>query len=328
MPASFCCCAYPSTIVCVDDDTHLLKWIILYLTGKCRLVTFHDSIECLDFVKSAGVLEGRDTWIQEVWNGDEGHLERCIHRLHEFIYNAERVSEISTLLVDCYMPGVHGLDFCKFFKNSPCKRILLTGEADQTVAVAAFNEEIIDQFVMKGQPQVMEDIEMQIHRMEQRYFLEKSRFISEALLQAYPERFGYLGDLELSEWLNHFLKDHDIQEIYLFNSQAEYLLIDRSHKLWWLSIKNQAALQELVQAAESEFLEEPTPEAEILFEQVKSYAKLPLRALSKKSLDLHDLERILVKPIPVKTMNEHYEVLFAPDVGQANLRYTDIRFVQ
>ena len=327
MSVNFCCCFYPTTVVCVDDDVHLLKWMTLLLEDKFKVKPFHDPLECVEFVKSAGVLDSKSKLTPSIYDADVSYLGLYVNKIHELIYDAERVDEISTLVVDYYMPGMDGLTLCKTFKTGACKKIMLTGEVDQSMAVAAFNDEIIDQFVMKGQAQVMEDLQVQIERMQWQYFIEKTRFLSESLLQTHSSIFSYLTDLELCEALNVLLHEHEIKEIYLFSNEGDYLLIDQSNQLWWLTIENQCTLQALIQDAENEFLQEPSPEAEAIFNLIKKEQKLPLAALSKKVLDICDWERILVKPISVITARENYQILLTPDIGQANLRYKDIKFV-
>jgi CheY-like chemotaxis protein len=327
MSVNFCCCFYPTTVVCVDDDVHLLKWMTLLLEDKFIVKPFFNPLECVQFVKAAGVLDSKSKLAQSIYDADVSYLGLYVNKIHELIYDAGRVEEISTLVVDYYMPGIDGLEVCKIFKTATCKKIMLTGEVDQSMAVAAFNDEIIDQFVMKGQAQVMEDLQVQIERMQWQYFIEKTRFLSESLLQTHSSVFSYLADMELCEALNALLQEHEIKEIYLFNNEGDYVLIDKAHNLWWLSIKNQYTLQALIQDAENEFLQEPSPEAEAIFDMIKKEQKLPLTVLSKKVLDICNWERILVKPISVITAKENYQILLTPDIGQANLRYKDIKFV-
>ncbi len=328
MPVNFCCCFYPTTIVCVDDDLHLLKWMAMLLENKFTMVSFHDPLVCVEFLKTAKILDSKNKLVKSLYNGDLNALGFYVNKIHELIYDPQRSEEISTLVVDHYMPGIDGMSFCQMFKSTPCKKIMLTGEADQVMAVKAFNDEIIDQFVMKGQPRVMIDLEVQVTRMQWQYFIEKTRFIAEALLQTQEATFSYLQDVELCEAINRLLRQHVIKEVYLFNQESEYLLIDEDNQLWWLSVKNQYMLQELLEQAENEFLQEPSSEAEAVFEHIKLGRKLPLAALSKKELEIGEWERILVEPVTITTAKETYQVLLARDIGQANLRYQDITFIQ
>ncbi|MCX7122630.1 MAG: response regulator [Gammaproteobacteria bacterium] len=327
MITNFCCCFYPTTVVCVDDDVHLLKWMTLLLEEQFKVLAFHDPLISLAFIEAAGILSSKNQMNQAKLDPNVLYFDLNIQKIHTLIYDAKRSAEISTLVIDYYMPGLNGLELCKHFKNEACKKILLTGEVDQQMAVVAFNDGVIDQFVMKGQAQVMEELQVQIKRMQWQYFFEKTRSLTDSLLQAYPQVFSYLEDLEFCEAFYTFLRQHKIKEGYLFNGESDYLLIDQSNQLWWLSIKNQYAIQTLIHDAENEFLQEPSPEAEAIFKVVKSGKKLPLTVLSKKVLDISEWERILVHPIAIMTTKETYQVLLSPDVGQAHLRYDAIKFI-
>ncbi len=319
MSINFSCCFYPTTVVCVDDDVHLLKWMGLLLESRFKVTAFHNPTEFVEFVQKAASAHHHGV--------GEVHLDTEIALLHQRIYNSKRAEEISALVVDYYMPGMDGLTACKMLKGVAAKKIMLTGEADQSLAVSAFNEGIIDQFVMKGQAQVMEDLQVQIERMQALFFIEKSRFLTEHLLQHFAAVFSYFTDVELQEKLNKLLHEKAIREIYLFNEEGDFLLIDEAKKLWWMSVKTPTMVKRLLQDAEGEFLQEPSPEAEAVFECIKKQEKLPIFAASKTVLDIAEWGPLLATPLAVQTTKDQYQILLLEDFGQANLRYSDIQFV-
>ena len=69
------------------------------------------------------------------------------------IYNKERFGETSVVVVDFAMPQMNGEEFCRKLgqlKGNSVKIIMLTGEADEEMAVRLFNAGVIDKFLRKG----------------------------------------------------------------------------------------------------------------------------------------------------------------------------------
>ncbi len=322
------CYFYPTTVVCVDDDFDLLKWLKTVLQEQNRVVDFHTPFECSHFLKNESLSSADNQYISAEHDFNKTNLSVYINKIHEIIYNEQRINEISTLVIDYYMPGIDGLSLCRSFDDKLYKKIMLTGEADQALAVKAFNDGIIDQFVMNGQTDSIQTVQGLVQKMQAQFFINKTAFIIESLLKLDPHMFGYFTDAAFCEKLQSLLKDHKIKELYLFNDLGDYLLIDATDKLWWLSIKNQYACKALTQEAKSAFLEEPSPEAEAVYKTIESGQKLPLFALSKEALDILDWKDILVDPISIKTTQDHYQVLLSKDIGKTALRYKEIQFLK
>ena len=73
----------------------------------------------------------------QVYNSQKICLNIDTH--HQQIYNSERFAQISVVITDYAMPEMDGVDFLRQIKHSEIKRILLTGVADEKIAVKAFN---------------------------------------------------------------------------------------------------------------------------------------------------------------------------------------------
>ncbi|MGS5085212.1 response regulator [Hydrogenophaga sp. A37] len=63
--------------------------------------------------------------------------------------NPARYQLAHTCVVDYAMPGTDGLKVLKTLLDWPGSRILLTGQADEQIAIQAFNQGLIDQFIAK-----------------------------------------------------------------------------------------------------------------------------------------------------------------------------------
>lgn len=327
MKSYLSCYNYPTTVLCVDDDLNLLKSLKNVLELNNPVIAFYSPFEADAFLKKQ--IErpsGKVFSAEQVLDKDNIQLD--LNMLHELIYDADRFKEISNIIIDYYMPGIDGLSFCRNFEGGSYKKIMLTGEADQALAVNAFNEGVINQFVMKGEPNAIETIKALVHKTQRQFFIEKSKFLIEFLISMDPLYFQYFTDTEFAEKLQKLLEEHDITEMYLFNQEGAYLLIDRTNQLWWMKVENTYSYQFLQQESESAFLQGPSPEAEKIYSLVKEGGKLPIFALfAERPIDIEDWNDILCEPAMIRTPQDTYHVLLTQDIGKAALRYQDIQFL-
>lgn len=68
--------------------------------------------------------------------------------------NPARYQLAQTCVVDYAMPGTDGLKVLATLLDWPGSRILLTGQADEQIAIQAFNAGLIDQFIPKQAPDI------------------------------------------------------------------------------------------------------------------------------------------------------------------------------
>jgi hypothetical protein len=104
----------------------------------------------------------------------------------------------------------------------PCKKILFTGEADETVAVAAFNAGLIDCYLKKGDPQVLDRLELEIAALENQYFVEKSETLRDLLVH---HSFSFLSDPVFAELIGKLQAQYGFVEYFLFPNPAGMLFI-------------------------------------------------------------------------------------------------------
>ncbi len=97
------------------------------------------------------------------WEADAGLHLHMIERwrqghpllpqvLRYWANNPARYQLAQTCVVDYAMPGTDGLKVLNTLLDWPGSRILLTGQADEQIAIQAFNGGLIDQFIPKQAP--------------------------------------------------------------------------------------------------------------------------------------------------------------------------------
>lgn len=254
-------CSFPTTVFFIDDDRTYLENLQLRLQVEKFLPKFfHSSKNALEYLQQNFPFET--------------FAERCIHRpdemeldhrnididvpaIREEIYNPKRFSQVSVVVVDYSMPNLNGLELCKKLKNKRFKKILLTGEADEKIAVNAFNDGIIDKFIRKDAPHFNELINKTICQLQQQYFQELSTLIIESLVDPEFPILTAINDPVFIEIFNEFCKKNNITEYYLTDTYGSYLLLDGDANPSWIAIKDENGMEGAYQVAK--FSDTPFP---------------------------------------------------------------------
>ena len=148
----------PSTIAWVDDDKLFLEAAANALGNHHSLLMFTAPQECLKFFDSYTALLPTMNFLRGCTDHesydiiDHMPVDLNMQTLIKLRECQERHQEISIIIVDYKMSDVNGIELCRQLRSLPMKKILLTGEADEQKAVAAFNEGIIDCFISKTSP--------------------------------------------------------------------------------------------------------------------------------------------------------------------------------
>ena len=90
------------------------------------------------------------------------------------IYDKKRFDHVAILVVDYEMPDINGIEFCQKLKERKIFRIMLTAEADKDTAIKAFNNGLIDKFILKTNEELYLEITFAVQELTQRYFKEIS----------------------------------------------------------------------------------------------------------------------------------------------------------
>jgi YesN/AraC family two-component response regulator len=145
------------------------------------------------------------------------------------------------------MPGMNGVDLCRALSKHPAKKILLTGEADHRIAVDAFNEGLIDRFLLKNtqENELYQALNLTIGEMQQAYFAKASKRL---LLGV-----GVIEKINNPDFLkvfNRVLKEHRIIEFYLLTARGAFLLVDEFGQGWVFLQETLKTMSSYLQMAE------------------------------------------------------------------------------
>lgn len=252
-PSRIPCFYHPTTTLLVDDSNRFLNNIALTLEKTLPYKL------CNDPVKTLSDLQGNvfNTLPSEIISSDltsENYgtftekypLSLNISKLHQAIYDPSRFAQVSVIVVDYVMPKMNGLEFCEQLEGTAIKKILLTGEADEMIAVRAFNNGLIDKFIVKSEPEMNEMLVTSIRQLQKRNFQE----LSELIIKGLPVEPGScILDPNFIIFFDKLCQDLEITDYYLIDTSGSFLLLNREGTVTWLIIKNEEEMEEFTSYA-------------------------------------------------------------------------------
>jgi CheY-like chemotaxis protein len=153
---------------------------------------------------------------------------------------AQRFMTPSVLVVDYSMPGMNGIEFCEEVRDLPCRKILLTGVADERVAIDAFNRGLIDRYVRKSDAHALDRLEAELTQLQEGYFLAQSESLR--LLLALHD-YSFVNDPAIGGLVRELGARHKIVEHYLYKTPPGFLMYDRDARPWLLAIETEQSMQ-------------------------------------------------------------------------------------
>ncbi len=221
---------HPTRVVFVDDDPNFLKYFPPGLNANFPISCYASPGALL-----TDIARGRlETQLQvECWSSYTGRfadpqfeqmlsLDKTMLLMR--VFGRHRFNPVSVMVVDYDMPEMDGLELCRRLAHLPCRKILLTGQASEAHAVAAFNEDLIDFFLPKGARNCVSLLRERIARYQRAFIADASRLVRQAL------RAEILMDWEdpgFCDLFAHLCEDLDIIEYYVIADPLDgFMLVD------------------------------------------------------------------------------------------------------
>lgn len=218
LPAFF----YYNKVILLDDDRDFLDTAIEYLKDINKYMKIDGYINPYDVV-----LKDNDrikNCIQARIRDDveKNTLSYDILQSSLSAFNLTK-DDVSVLVVDYDMPSVDGLSFIKKLDKSNIYKILLTGVADENIAIQAFNNGLIDAYIKKQDPDALKRLYKKIIDFQLNFFEKETSEIINAVLKI--EENSLLGSAEYKEVLYKKIKENDINQYYLIDEIGSYYML-------------------------------------------------------------------------------------------------------
>lgn len=236
---------HPTVVVLVDDSASFIASVEFQLAPSLAVKSFtnaHDALRWLGgtYNSDAGkCLPIRVGYDEQTFSFERRTIALDVDHIYRTVLDPQRFQSPAVIVVDYAMPQINGLDFCRALKDLPCKKILLTGEANEMVAVEAFNQGLIDRYMKKGDASVLDRLEFEIAALEREFFAEKSGTLKDLLVQ---HSFSFFSDEAFSDLVDSLIARHGYVEHFLFPDPAGILFFDGDGKSKLMVVETKAGL--------------------------------------------------------------------------------------
>ena len=160
------------------------------------------------------------------------------------IYDKIRFYHVAILVIDYEMPDINGIEFCQKLKDRKIFRIMLTAEADKDTAIKAFNNGLIDKFILKTNGKLYLEITFAVQELTQRYFKE----ISSSIINRHTSSIGALFSNEsYLQLFAEIVSKVQPVEYYLVDNSGSFVFLDKDANPTWLIVKHKKELDEQVE---------------------------------------------------------------------------------
>ncbi|MBX3658392.1 MAG: response regulator [Ramlibacter sp.] len=239
----------PGAIVFLDDDPDYLEMLALVLPRHWHLRLFLRPYDCINYLQQEPPFWEADAWNQQQlvdqWREGRPLIPQILGYWSKY---TERYALTRICVVDYSMPAMDGLQALGELVEWPGSRVLLTGQADEQVAVNAFNRGLIDQFIAKQTPDISHRL---IDAVEHLMATPSARHAQiwratltpeqNALLRV-PSVGRDLRDLASKRWVEHVV----------IGDPFGVLGMDASGRVSWLQLEPVSGLSDLAELAEAE----------------------------------------------------------------------------
>ncbi|HVV67944.1 MAG TPA: response regulator [Gammaproteobacteria bacterium] len=235
---------HPTQIVLLDDDAEFINSLSLAMSDQFKCQLFTTPVQAQQFLLNnhswQNALKAQYLQLQEE-EFSKFSVDIEISNIHQEIFNSKRFERAGILVVDYDMPSQNGLEVARMLKSRiPLKVILLTGEADQHTAIAAFNRREIDRFILKSDPNYHEQLIRYINELQHDYFAELSTAILEPLL---IQKDHPLQDNHYQKLFQDAKAKHQALEYYLLDQSGSFLMLNANGEPTWLIVRTPADIE-------------------------------------------------------------------------------------
>lgn len=216
-------CFHPTTVVMVDDNEAFLQSLTLELPSTLAFRGFTHPEEALAFLNKPTSLPPLVDRCFSIDRQDDHALIRLdLGLIEQEIKYLERFQRVSVVLIDYAMPFVDGLEFCERLRDPYTRRAMLTGVADEKLAVEAFNAGLIHRYMPKQKATAVEAVIAFIAELERDYFNQSLARLKTALAIDPP---GFLVDPEVAVRMQRLVHEEQVTEYYLVTDPPGFLLL-------------------------------------------------------------------------------------------------------
>lgn len=245
---------HPSLTVLVDDSQSFLDSVAFRLNPQLAHTTFDDAISAVNWLHQGHYHSSASESIRVGYDEESDSFERRSASINldlvcRTAMNRQRFNIPSILVVDYAMPQMNGVEFCEAIQDFPCKKILLTGQADEKVAIDAFNRKLIDRFIRKNEHDALPRLEANISALQNEFFNARTHTLKDLLSR---HSYAFLTDPAIGLLVRQVRNRYRFVEHYLFPNPEGILFLDSHGAATLMVIATESSLTTQLEVAQDQ----------------------------------------------------------------------------
>lgn len=247
----------PGGILFLDDDRDYLEMLAEVMPVDWHARFFLRPVACIEALLHEKTLRESDAWRQQAiinrWREGAPLIPQILQYWRDD--GMQRFALTRVFVVDYAMPAMSGLRVLGELTEWTGSRILLTGRADEQLAVSAFNRRLIEKFIPKQSPGLLLLLTTAIQGLRQ---LPDERYQQLWRATLTPEQHALLCDPLMAQALENLALQHGWIEHVLMGAPFGMLALDDKGAVSWLQLEPADKLPELAEMAASQGWDETT----------------------------------------------------------------------
>jgi CheY-like chemotaxis protein len=218
--------SFPTKVLFIDDDENFFD-----IVGNSIDLGENIVFSCLDYKNHVSVINSQNNIIvDEILSSDpyndpeNSDINLNYFDIQNLMLNNYKNNYYSVVFVDYDMQVRNGLEILKDIENPYVYKVLLTGVADETIAIQAFKDGLIDDYIRKQDFNLLNEIEKTIEKGKLHFFNKHSEFIKKYLKQNMVKNTP-INDTTYQSFLLKNMCNNHIEEFYMIESSGSYFLI-------------------------------------------------------------------------------------------------------
>ncbi len=234
------------SVAFLDDDPDYLEMLALVLPANWNVKFYLRPTDFINKLQQEPPAWETDAWDQQriidAWRAGTPLIPQI---LEYWETNTRRYDLVKVCVVDYSMPAMDGLQVLGELVNWPGSRILLTGQADEQVAVNAFNRGLIEQFIAKQSSDVSKRLIDAVHWLMSAGNARHSQIWRSTLS---PEQTSILRVPSVTRDLSEKLTSTWVEHV-VIGAPFGIIGIDAHGAIHWLALETVDGLRDLADLA-------------------------------------------------------------------------------
>ena len=241
----------PGAVVFLDDDPDYLEMLAEVMPQDWLVRLLMRPVACIEMLLAEALDREADLWRQQEivnrWRDGVALIPQVLQYWRED--DTARFARTQVCVVDYSMPSMSGLRVLSELTPWSGSRILLTGRADEQLAVSAFNRGLIEQFIPKQSPDIRlrltGAVQKLLHKPDPRYEQVWRVTLSRA-------QSALLDDPVVCAALEKLALAHGWVEHVVMGAPFGVLALNQQGQAEWLQLEPLDKLAELAEMAASQ----------------------------------------------------------------------------